>query len=423
MFDWVLRLDCISPALAGVIAIAMTATAAGPHARAGGFAVHEQSTTLLGSAFAGSAAGIDLSSSFWNPAAFGIAPTGISTQSSITVILPDTELSNGIATISGFPSGLGGAASTSIDKVGVAGASYGAYRLNDKTVLGISVTSPFGLSSQADDLNWAGRFHGRAAEILTVNLAPSLAYEIVPGVNIAAGAQFEYAKLKLSTAAPLFNLPVQPTASIKLDDDAGVGYSAGILVNTGDRSNIGMGFRSSIRHDLSGSFDTPLGSSPASATFDTPEIVTLSAVQAVTPQVRVMGTVEWTNWSRIDRIPLTGIRGAVLDAQWKDGWLISGGAEFEYSQDLTLRGGVAWEKSPIRGTSSLEAVPDSDRFWVSMGTSYRFCKSTTVDFSYAHVFFADSHLTSKTLAPSSVVLNADVTNSADILSVGLRTRW
>ncbi len=409
--------------MAGLVIAAAVLFVNLPAVTAGGFAVREQSTTLMGTAFAGSAAGVDLSSGFWNPAAFGIAEAGLSTQSSANVILPDTEFSNGQTTVSGFPSGLGGASSTSIDKVGVVGSSTAAYRVNDQTVLGVSVTSPFGLATEAGDQNWAGRFHGRAAEMLTFNVAPSLAYEIAPGINIAAGLQFEYMKLKLWSAAPLFTLPVQPSLSIKLDDSVGVGYTAGILVKTGDHSNIGLGFRSSIRHDLSGDFNTPLGASHASASFDTPEMLTLSAVQALTPQLRALGTVEWTNWSRISRIPVNGIPGAALDAQWKDGWLISGGAEFDTSPDITLRGGVAWEKSPVQNGSRLSALPDSDRVWLSAGGSLRYSDATTLDVSYAHVFFQDSHLTSQTLVPSALVLNADVSNSADIISVGLRTRW
>jgi long-chain fatty acid transport protein len=426
MLRWDLLL---SRAHAVAVFAAASVAVSGTAATAGGFAVREQSTTLLGSAFAGSAAGGDLSSSFWNPAAFGIAQAGLSTQSSTTVILPDTEFSNGQTTILGFPSGLGGGASTSIDKVGVIGSSYGAYRLNDKMVLGLTVTSPFGLSSNADDQNWAGRYHGRAAEMLTVNATPTLAYEIAPGVQIAAGVQLEYMKLKLWSAAPVFTLPVQPSLSIKLEDSIGVGYTAGILINTGARSNIGLGFRSSIHHDLSGDFNTPpIGpfpaeSSPASASFDTPEMLTLSAVQSLTPQIRAMATIEWTNWSRISRIPVQGVPDAVLDAKWKDGWFISGGGEYDYAPDITLRGGVAWEKSPVQSAPSLSALPDSDRLWLTMGGSYRYSQATTLDVSYAHVFFDDSRLRADTLVPSELILNADVTNSADIISFGVRTHW
>ena len=194
-------------------------------ASAGGFAVREQSASLLGSAFAGAAAGVDLSSAFWNPAAFGIAENGLSTQSSYSVIFADTQLTNGATS----PVPLGGAASTDIDKTGFLSASYGAYRLNEKTVLGVSVNSPFGLATDPDDQFWRGRVHGRAAELLTVNVSPSLTYEISPGVHVAAGLQLEHMKLKLWSAATALN-PLAPSAKIKVDDTAGVGFTAGVLL-------------------------------------------------------------------------------------------------------------------------------------------------------------------------------------------------
>ena len=396
------------------VAVGVTATSA----FAGGFAVREQSASLMGAAFAGAAAGGDLSSAFWNPAAFGIAENGLTTQSAYSAIFADTELSNGSTNLP-----IGGATSTTIDKIGVLSASYAAYRLNDQLVLGLSMNSPFGLSTEPDNENWIGRVHSREAEMLTFNAAPTLAYEISQGVHIAAGLQLEYAKLKLWSSASPF-VP-SPSSSIKVDDTIGVGFTAGILLKPAAGTSVGLGFRSSIEHNLEGRFTSPLGLSlPVKATLETPEMVTFSISQAVSNAMRVMGTVEWSNWSRVDRIPVVGLPGAVIDANWDDGWLVSGGLEYDYMPGLTLRGGVGYEKSPIREPAQrLVQLPDSDRIWVGIGASYRYSEATTLDFSYAHVFFDDEHLTRGALANPAFVLNADVENSANIVSVGMRTRW
>ena len=117
-----------------LVCVGIAVTAISGSVSAGGFAVREQSASLMGSAFAGAAAGVDLSSSYWNPAAFGIAAQGLSSQSAYTVIAADTELSHGAT--SGTLGSVGGSPSTEIDKIGVLSASYYAYRLNDKAVLG-----------------------------------------------------------------------------------------------------------------------------------------------------------------------------------------------------------------------------------------------------------------------------------------------
>ena len=74
---------------AGAAALAATLcglVAAAAPASAGGFAVREQSTTFLGTAFAGSAAGGDISGIFWNPAVTGALP-GCNMSSSYSLIL------------------------------------------------------------------------------------------------------------------------------------------------------------------------------------------------------------------------------------------------------------------------------------------------------------------------------------------------
>ena len=118
----------------------------------------------------------------------------------------------------------------------------------------------------------------------------------------------------------------------------------------------------------------------------------------MSPAARLLGTVEWINWSRFDVIPVVlgapfgplgaGATVANLDFQWRDGWYFALGGEYDWSRDLTLRVGTAYEISPVDGpTTRPSGVPDSNRWYASMGGSYRWSESISVDFSYHHVFY------------------------------------
>ncbi len=402
--------------------LALTATSA----FAGGFAVREQSASLLGSAFAGAASGAGgLSSAFWNPAAFSTAQSGFSTDSSYTLILPSSTLSNGATSvdtaIGNVPLPIGGSDTTDIDKVGVLGSSYAAFRYDQQTVFGISLTSPFGLATEPSDLNWTGRLHGREAEMLTFNVSPTVAYEIAPGVQIAAGLQIEYMRLKLWFASsPALGAA---SASIKAEDTASIGATAGIILKPMVGTTVGVGFRSSIKHNLDGNLNTPAGAIPVTAKIETPEMVTASITQAITPGLRLLGTVEWTNWSRIDNIAVRGTPFAI-DAHWDDGWFFSGGLEYDYSALLTFRAGGAFESSPIQDpTQRLPQLPDSDRIWATAGATYHYSEWTTVDLGYAHIFFDDAHIHRGALSNKNLILDADVSQDANIVSLGIKTRW
>jgi long-chain fatty acid transport protein len=388
-------------------------------ASAGGFAPKEQSTVFLGSAFAGSAAGGALSSMFWNPAALGQFD-GINSESAYSLILPDTEIT--------VPGAGAFGKSGDIGDTAVLPASYFSYQLNNQAVLGMSVNAPFGLTTDGK-FNWAGSQLARESKIATYNFAPTLAYRVSPGVTVGAGLQVEFIDAQLRSA---FGSSGGPTAAIK-GDDWGFGFTAGILLTPATGTSVGLGFRSKIDHNLEGTFHVPgaVNPSPVSADVSLPEIVTLSLRQDIAPAWTLLGTVEWTNWSRLPELRVTcdnGIAGVCakggpvggvpLTLNWDDGWFFSAGLEHAYSEQLTLRAGAAYEISPIDTDAGRTIrVPDADRIWVTAGASYKYSEFTTVDLSYAHVFVEDA-----TTVQAGGAFVGQVESSADIISVGVRSK-
>ena len=56
---------------------------------------------------------------------------------------------------------------------------------------------------------------------------------------------------------------------------------------------------------------------------------------------------------------------------YNDGWLASLGGEYKWNPNLTLRAGLAYEKSPIDDANRQISLPDADRIWTSIGASYK----------------------------------------------------
>src|SRR5262245_3706666 len=154
---------CVLPALA-------------PTANAGGFGVREQSTTFLGSAFAGSAAGGDLSSMYWNPAATAAVP-GCSTASSYSLILGSSdETARGGIFATGVSPALPGLSPTSTDVASdvLVPSSYAACQLSEKLFAGVALNSPFGLLTKPEDTTWAGSPFAITSKLFTANVNPNL---------------------------------------------------------------------------------------------------------------------------------------------------------------------------------------------------------------------------------------------------------
>ncbi|CCB65128.1 Membrane protein involved in aromatic hydrocarbon degradation [Hyphomicrobium sp. MC1] len=389
-------------------------------ASAGGFDIHEQSTVFLGSASAGSAAGGSLGSMFWNPAATAQFP-GLNTESSYTLILPyaNVDVSNPLV-------GSGSSGNIGIDAV--SGASYAALQINKDLWVGLALNSPFGLATKPDNVNYPGSYLGVTTKLLTINANPTIAYRIAPGITIGAGLQIEWAQAKLQ---------FRDLLTQKLDRFGGAdwafGGTAGVTLEPFTGTTIGLGYRSQLTHNIDGSFSA-LGGLPGTATVNLPDIVTLSGRQVITPTTRLLGTVEWTNWSRFKNLPLSlpSIGGGLnLPTNWADGWFFSVGGEYDYTPYLTLRTGVAYEMSPIdSATGRIVQIPDNNRVWLSVGASYKWTEATTFDIGYSHIFIQDGGVDistpegTGTLAPlPTLEFKGESQAAVDLVSFGMRTRW
>jgi long-chain fatty acid transport protein len=118
-----------------------------------------------------------------------------------------------------------------------------------------------------------------------------------------------------------------------------------------------------------------------------------------------------------------------IPLNYKDGWFFSVGAEYQWSEQLALRTGIAYEKSPVTDTVRIPAIPDNDRLWLSLGASYKLNSKATIDFAYSHVFVKDAPVNiTSTSNPGFIpgvtgTYTGSVSSRLDIVSIALKYRW
>jgi long-chain fatty acid transport protein len=390
-----------------IVAAALAALlASSSMALAGGFAIREQSTIGQGTSFAGVAAGGGgLSSLFWNPAVSSeYNEFGFISENNAALILPYASTE-----------GAGLFDSGNIGDWAVVPAGYYSYAWNDQITFAGSVNAPFGLVTDGRD-GWAGNPFGDKSDVKTYNFNPSMSYKINDMLSVGVGAQVQYMGVHLTNRTAPAGVQFVDIEG----DDIGIGFTAGVLFKPTDMTEIGLGFRSSVKHTLKGDgfFPAP-PTTGISAKFTAPEMVTLGVSHQVSDQLKLLAGVEWSNWSRFKELRvINDATGApfvpVTDFSWKDSWYYSLGAEYAYSDVLTLRAGAAYEKSPVPDATRSVRVPDNDRIWLSAGASYRFSEKMVANLAYSHVFIDDGDV----LLPA-VSFNQHV----NIISVGLTRDW
>lgn len=90
----------------------------------------------------------------------------------------------------------------------------------------------------------------------------------------------------------------------------------------------------------------------------------------------------------------------------------------EAHDNLTARGGVSFERSPIKnGVYRTPRIPDNDRWWATIGVTYAIIEELLLDVSYAHLFVQDAG--SKNVNSTGVLLDGEYELSVDIVSLAL----
>lgn len=422
----------------GFAALAL-ATGAGA-AQAGGFAVREQSAEFQGMSFAGNgAAGGGLSGMYWNPAVAAYAPAGIYTESHYATIVGRVDITGdafaGAANL-GLPRDSG-----DIARDAIVPASYLSWRVNERLVAAISVNSPFGLVTEPANRFWAGQTFARTSEIKTYNFAPTLAYKLTDSIAVAVGLQIEHMEGRLKNAS---GVTATSRNAVIHGDDTAFGFTAGINYRPSEHTNIGLGYRSSIDHTLEGGIAVPGSPVPPAdagaavkAGITLPEIVTLSLRQGLSDRLTLLGSIEWTNWSRAEKLDVVcanntagnpvfcplgnGQLARSLALGWHDGWFLALGGEYQYSDKLLLRTGFAYEISPIQNPDERSLrVPDTDRVWASLGATYKWNEAIALDFAYTHIFGVGEDKIDRVEGGLRFVGNVDA--QVDIVSASLKVK-
>ena len=426
--------------------------AAGRPARAAGFAILETSASGLGTAFAGTAARAeDASTVFTNPAGM-VALDANQISVAGHLLLPRADYGDdGSTIVTGEPL-LGDEHDDGAETVLVPNL-YAVYGPIPRLKLGLAVNAPFGLATDWDD-DFVGRYHALRSEVRTININPSVAFALTDWLAVGAGLNVQYIDAELTNAIDLGTIAVlqlgQPAAAAlglapQQNDgfarveghDWSLGYNLGVLVEPRPGTRVGLAFRSKVSHDLNGeaNFRVPPEALPltaggaftdtgASAKVDLPETVTLSVQHRIGRRWAVLGDIAWTNWSHFDELRIGFANGqpdSVRPEDWHDSFRYAVGATYDWSDNLVLRVGLAFDESPVPDRTRTPRIPDGDRFWTALGFGYRFGGRASLDLGYAHLFVEDGDI--DLTDPVSGNLRGSTDNAVDIVSAQFNFRF
>ncbi|WP_144206812.1 OmpP1/FadL family transporter [Shewanella donghaensis] len=213
--------------------------------------------------------------------------------------------------------------------------------------IGLGTAGGSGLDYSAD---WAGELQLEDINLLTLQLNPSLSYRINDQWSVAAGLQLNYAVLD----ARMVNTQIESAS------DWATGYNAGVVYQPTDKLMMGLSYRSKLEHDFQGDLNSDIRLEKLLLTDYSMDstlvaLVDFSASYQLTPELALLTTVQWHQWSDWDSTPITfngtvdGVSNSfdlTQNRDWDDVWHYGVGLDYAINKDWNLKLGFSYETSP-----------------------------------------------------------------------------
>lgn len=263
--------------------------------------------------------------------------------------------------------------------------------INDRMSFGVSVFGNGGMNTSYKTNPGFGT-GSAGVNLMQLFITPTLAWKLNEGNSIGVG----------------LNLAAQRFSAKGLDGFAGLSTDAANLTNRGNDYSYGAGLRLGWTGKVSdritlgatyqsrtymSEFDKYRGLFAEQGDFDIPENFGIGIAVQATPQLAVAFDVMRINYSKIASIGNnngTGVLGSDTGSGfgWEDQTVYKLGLSYDYSNDLTLRAGLNYGKSPVTAdqTSFNVLAPGVVETHLTLGATWKMAQGQELTVSYTHAF-------------------------------------
>jgi long-chain fatty acid transport protein len=170
--------------------------------------------------------------------------------------------------------------------------------------------------------------------------------------------------------------------------DWAAGFDIGMMIDASPRTRFGVTYRSEVEHQLDGEADFTLPAAAgaltaggrlfadtgARVTLPMPHEISTSASHRVGNQWTLLTDVTWTRWSAFRELAVTfdnPLQPPVRqDARWDNSLRVAGGALARVGERWSLRGGAAYETTPVPDATRTPRLPERNHTWLATSATY-----------------------------------------------------
>ena len=359
---------------------------------AGGFQVNLQGQKQMGMGHTGTGLLLDGASLLFNPGATSFLDSIRLVQIGASFIIPRSvylEPAPGVYS------------EETVHHVGTPFTVYFVYKIKPEHRMnfGLGIYTPFGSRVEWPS-DWKGHFLIREMELKTIFIQPTISYKVNDKIGIGAGFIYATGGFALKKGVPVQDTLGNYGEASLSGDASGMGYNAGIYFKPNDKWSFGLDYRSSVKvavDDGSASFVVPSSleeyfpTTTFSATITMPHVLTIGTGFCPNEKLKLAFDINHIGWHVYDTLAfdfadttskLHNIRSARM---YKDAFIIRAGVQYQLKENLFIRGGAYFDKTPVQSGYLTPETPDANRIGITAGASWRISKKFNLDLSLLYI--------------------------------------
>lgn len=319
--------------------------------------------------------------------------------------------------------------------------------LNKRTVVGVAIETPFGLTTTFNG-NSVLRYQAQYTSIAVNNINPNVGFKVNDHFSIGFGLDIAQASAKLSNQIDYGAVCYQQLGPLTCNgmglspqshdgffqvtgSDWGYGWNAGIAWHNNSGTTVGLSYRSRLFFNVTGTADyknAPAIFQAAGAFKNTgvnahlslPDTIDLSVSQKLNDAWTLSGTARYVRWSTFHDLTLQYANpnqpNSVQLYNYRNTWYVALGADWRLNRSWTLHGGIAYDQSPVRDQYREPRLPDSNRRWASIGATWHLSPKDSISVGWAHLFMSN-HIPMNHTGPSGSTVVGQWSDNADLVSI------
>jgi long-chain fatty acid transport protein len=299
--------------------------------------------------------------------------------------------------------------------------------------VGMGIYTPYGGLTDWGN-NWAGKYALISLDLKTIFFQPTFSYKLADFISIGAGFVYNHGSVNLKRAIPLADANNASGQAELKGGGSGIGFNAGVFVDTKKGLTIGITHRSKVNTKLNNGdalFTVPQGAqanfpNPNNFSAELPLAATTSIGFGYTPSSKWLlafdaNYVQWDAYKALafDYAKNTAaLQDTYSPRNYKNAVSLRVGAQYKATDKFTFRAGGGYASTPVRDGYVTPEVPDANRGFYTAGLTYIVNRNFDLDLSFEY-----EHLGSRTQTNIESQLSGTFKSNVYIPGIALVYHW